>query len=249
MQALSQSSLRHRSEKSHFSREPVTPPWKRRAGRAGRSLPGQVIRRPIQRQQSCPCPIALRFTKSRLQPERWGRSCSVKGGRCSFRPSFHPCYAAISRISSPNKKTRLPLKCRLPHCRLDGTRPHALDDCFGPCLAISPENVDCRDLLSTRHLSFKKPRESAIVHVSLRPLPAQKVDFLASPLLGYWLLAIGYFPLGTSHLISPKTPAIPEFSPNPTCPSHQKVDCFPGPLAFGSNFSQIEGRSREPFRG
>jgi hypothetical protein len=133
---------------------------------------------------------------------------SFKGGRRSLRPSFHPCYAAISRISSPNKKTRLPLKCRLPHCRLDGTRPHALDDCFGPCLAISPENVDYRDLLSTRHLSFKKTRESAIVHVTLRPLPAQKVEFLAIPLLGYWLLVIGYFSvrpyptnLGTSHFI------------------------------------------------
>jgi hypothetical protein len=119
--------------------------------------------------------------------------------------------------------------------------------------AIFHENVDSRDFADSefppRHFSFKKARESAKVNVSLTTLPAQKVDLLASRLLGYWLLAIGYFPLGTSHLISPKTPAIPEFSPNPTCPSHQKVDCFPGPLAFGSNFSQIEGRSREPFRG
>jgi hypothetical protein len=92
----------------------------------------------------------------------------------------------------------------------------------------------------TRHLSCKKARESAIVHVSLRPLPAQKVDFLARPLLGYWLLAIGYSSVQpatadpgnrvnyprNSHLISSKSPAIPEFLSNPTCPSQQNVDCL-----------------------
>src|SRR4051812_12599726 len=40
---------------------------------------------------------------------------SFKGGQRSLRRSFHPCYAAISRISSPNKKIRLPLKYRLRH--------------------------------------------------------------------------------------------------------------------------------------
>src|SRR5205085_8759867 len=50
-------------------------------------------------------------------------------------------------------------------------------------------------LSAISYFSSKKARESAKVHVSLRPLLARKVDFLVSHLLGYWLLAIGYFSL------------------------------------------------------
>jgi hypothetical protein len=53
---------------------------------------------------------------------------------------------------------------------------------------------------------IKKARESAIIHVSPRPLPTQKADFLAGPLLGYRLLAIGYWLLAIGYWLI----AIPE---------------------------------------
>jgi hypothetical protein len=94
-----------------------------------------------------------------------------------------------------------------------------------------PKNVDSAPPPFARLQNpLKKARESAIIHVSTfapfapKPSNFRTLNLRAAP--------------RTSHLLSPKTPAIPAFSalsPNPTPTSQQKVDCFPLDLALGNS--------------
>jgi hypothetical protein len=154
------------------------------------------------------------------------------------------CRSLTLRPFAPCQNVDWPIPSGSQSCLYSSTQPiqpvssfSGLSDLCHSSVASAKEDAFLVkwDSPSVQNL-FKKAHESAIVHVSLTVLPAQKVDFLATPLHGYWVLAIGYFSVqgptaypahytGISHFISQKMPVVPAFSLNPTSTSRQNVDC------------------------